>query len=140
MTNRVNEIRKMRGMSQSALAEGAGTSNVQISRIESGDRKLNEDFAERIARVLQVQPGDLMPIITDGSVPMPGEISQYELSVLMQSFAAFMEIHTDHDRAHCERLAMAAVKKFQIDRDAVSGSVADQASPKGKQPLDQSST
>ncbi len=112
--NRVAEFRTLRGMKQTDLADAAGQTPVQISRLEKGERRLNEENAVTLARALGVQPGDLMPIITDGSVPINNKLSSHELSVMAVSMAKFMEMHTDYDPETCERLGMAAVKMFQM--------------------------
>ena len=112
MTNRLAETLKLRGMSQTELSAKTGISTVQISRLATGKRKLSEENAVPIAMALGVQPGDLMPLITDGSVPMPGTFTSHQKSVMVAAMARFFEIHTDYDGNACERLAMAAVKFY----------------------------
>ena len=116
MKNRIAEIRARRGMKQADLAAAAGLTTVTISRLETGVRDLGQDQAVALARALGVQPGDLMPIITDGSVPLPSGISHYELSILVTVLSFFWHAHSDQDMPECERLAMAAVKMFQMAR------------------------
>lgn len=47
-------------MTQSELADLAGTSQAQIQRLETGERKLTIEWAERLARPLRTTARDLM--------------------------------------------------------------------------------
>lgn len=58
-------LRESRQLSQARLAELAGTSQPQIRRLESGQRKLTKEWAERLAPHLQVSARDLMFAETD---------------------------------------------------------------------------
>ncbi len=62
--NRIKQIRTRLGMSQAALAEKADTSAAQIQRLESGERRLTEEWMRRIAEALSVRPADLLAIAT----------------------------------------------------------------------------
>lgn len=112
MTNRLGEWRRLRGLSQVELSEATGVDKVTISRLETGQRSLNEKNTLPLALALKVQPGDLMPLITDGSVPLPSKLTSHQKNVLAAAMGRFMEIHTDYDRNACERLGMAAVKFY----------------------------
>lgn len=113
--NRLREIRRQRGLNQAKLADLAGMSPITVSRLETGERLLKEDTAIDLARALKCQPGDLMPLITDGSVPLETDLSRHQLSALYETLAFFMEIHAEADRPTAERLAMAAIKLFQMN-------------------------
>lgn len=67
--NRLREWREAAGLSQEELAELLGTSNVTISRYETGVRVLTIDHLHQIAPVLGCQPADLLPngdsVLTD---------------------------------------------------------------------------
>lgn len=52
--NRLRELREAAGLSRSALATAASTSQQQIARLESGERKLTTQWAERLAPHLGV--------------------------------------------------------------------------------------
>lgn len=58
--HKIRELREGLGLSQAALAERAGTSQPQIRRLESGERKLTKEWAVRLAPHLQTSPQDLM--------------------------------------------------------------------------------
>lgn len=62
MSNRIKELRDLLGLSQQRLAELANTTNQQIGRLESGSRKLSQDWMERLAPVLGVNPAELLPV------------------------------------------------------------------------------
>ncbi|MEZ2131880.1 MULTISPECIES: XRE family transcriptional regulator [unclassified Sinorhizobium] len=54
--SKLRELRERQGLSQQQLAELAGTSQPQIKRLETGDRKLTKEWAERLAPHLQASP------------------------------------------------------------------------------------
>lgn len=60
MKNRIAEIRESLGISKSALARAANTVPGQIRMLERGDRRLTVQWMERIAKALDVSPGDLI--------------------------------------------------------------------------------
>lgn len=49
-------------MSIADLAESAETSPPQIARLENGERKLTQEWLERLASALQCLPAELLPI------------------------------------------------------------------------------
>jgi phage repressor protein C with HTH and peptisase S24 domain len=58
--NMIKELREKISISQSALAELVGTSQPQIKRLESGERKLTKEWAEKIAPHLNITAESLM--------------------------------------------------------------------------------
>lgn len=52
-------MREQKGISQTRLAELLGTSKMQLSRLETGKRRLAGDWVVRIAKILEVHPGEL---------------------------------------------------------------------------------
>ena len=58
--NRVKERRKAAGITLEKLAELSGYSTSYLSRIESGQRQLNEESADAIASALGCAPAQLM--------------------------------------------------------------------------------
>lgn len=60
MENRIFELRKKHGLPLAQLAEKTGTTAQQIGRLEKGERKLTTDWMERLARVFDVLPEDLL--------------------------------------------------------------------------------
>ena len=60
MTNRIQHLRKQSGLSQQDLAERVGTTNQQISYLESGSRKLTQEWMLRLATGLGCGPADLI--------------------------------------------------------------------------------
>lgn len=60
MDNRILELRKRQGLTLAQLAEKTGTTAQQIGRLEKGERKLTTDWMERLAKVFDVLPEDLM--------------------------------------------------------------------------------
>ncbi|MBD3317669.1 MAG: helix-turn-helix domain-containing protein [Chitinivibrionales bacterium] len=62
---RIREIRKAKGLSQEDLAKEVSLERPSIVLIESGRQKLPIDRLYAIARVLEVQPQDLLPSLSD---------------------------------------------------------------------------
>lgn len=56
----IKDLREQKNMSQAELAELVGTSQPQIKRLESGERKLTKEWAERISPHLNVAPEVLL--------------------------------------------------------------------------------
>lgn len=77
VTNRIREIRetKFPKMNIAALASLAHTTQAQISRLETGERELTEDWMRRIAKALEVEPADLLETAT--FVNLEDEVEPY---------------------------------------------------------------
>lgn len=58
--NNIKKIRLARGITQSQLAEMAGTSNVTIQRLEAGTRQINDKWLTRISESLECSKIDLI--------------------------------------------------------------------------------
>ena len=65
MQNRIKELRKARGLTLQQLAEQVGSSNQQISQLETGRRRLNLDWLERLSSALDCQP---LELVDDGAM------------------------------------------------------------------------
>lgn len=63
----IREHREARDLTQDQLADAAGLNRAHISLIERGHRSVRLETIERLARALQVQPGDLLPRIRLGA-------------------------------------------------------------------------
>jgi transcriptional regulator with XRE-family HTH domain len=59
MPNRIRPLRLARKLTLEQVAERIGTSVQQLSRLEKGERRLNEDWMRLIATALGVGPADL---------------------------------------------------------------------------------
>ena len=58
--NHIRELRKGRGLSQNELARKIGTSNQQVSYLETGRRRLTDIWMLRLAEALECHPADLL--------------------------------------------------------------------------------
>ncbi|MEK7244720.1 MAG: helix-turn-helix transcriptional regulator [Pseudomonadota bacterium] len=58
--NHIKELRKGRGWSQNELARNIGTSNQQVSYLETGQRRLTDVWMLRLAAALGCHPADLL--------------------------------------------------------------------------------
>lgn len=56
----IKDLREKLGISQQQLADAAGTSQPQIKRLESGERKLTKEWAERLCGPLRVPAETLL--------------------------------------------------------------------------------
>jgi transcriptional regulator with XRE-family HTH domain len=59
--NRIRALRRQRGLTTVELAERADTSNQQIGRLERGERRLTQDWMDRLAEALDCAPWELLP-------------------------------------------------------------------------------
>lgn len=59
MENRIKELRKQKKLTQEKLAELIGTSKGMVSMLESGERRLNTDWIEKLCGVFSVRPSEL---------------------------------------------------------------------------------
>jgi len=64
--NRIAKLRELKGLSQAELARRVRqpATQSQIQRLESGERRLTEDWMRRIAPALDVEPPDLLETAT----------------------------------------------------------------------------
>lgn len=60
MVNRIREIREQRGLTVQQLAERLQCSYQQVIRLERGQRRLSQQWMERIATALSCRPGELI--------------------------------------------------------------------------------
>lgn len=58
--NRIAELRKAAGLSQSELAAAIGTTLNNLGKLERGARRLNQDWIEKIAKALSIAPHELL--------------------------------------------------------------------------------
>lgn len=78
MANRIAELREAKGLTQPDLAELVGTKATQLGKLERGERRLSDHWAQRIAPHLGVEPHELfMPEGLAGLrfVPVIGEVA-----------------------------------------------------------------
>lgn len=60
MTNRIKELRRLRGLTQDNLGKLVGTGRSQVVKLERGERRLTVEWMRRIARALECHPADLL--------------------------------------------------------------------------------
>lgn len=79
MVNRLREFRERKGLSRKALAELAGTGPTQVDKLEKGERRLSDHWAQRFAPHLEVEPYELFmnasELPTVRWVPVIGDVS-----------------------------------------------------------------
>lgn len=72
MTSNLEKARTAAGLTQEDLGRLAGTSQVQIGRLEAGKRKLTKEWAQRLAPFLNTTPTYLLQL--DDMVPIVGHV------------------------------------------------------------------
>jgi len=93
-SNNIAEIRKAAGLSQTDLAEAIGTTLNNLGKLERGDRRLNQDWINKIATALDVEPSMLIgpsrnaaPIKSDHVPTLPSEDGSIPLRHLDMSLS-----------------------------------------------------
>ncbi len=66
MTNRIKELRRLRGLTQDNLGKLVGTGRSQVVKLERGERRLTVEWMRRLARALECHPADLL--VTEPSI------------------------------------------------------------------------
>lgn len=74
MKNRIRELRKARGLTLEEVARRANTTNQQVHRLETGQRRLTADWMERLGQALGVRAADLLPEAEAPKVAVVGYI------------------------------------------------------------------
>lgn len=76
---RIKQIRKKKGLTQTQLGEKLNKSTMQVSYIETGERKASHQTLEQIAEILEVTVGDFVaPIVTTKKASITyGRVSPY---------------------------------------------------------------
>lgn len=82
MTNRIKELRRLRGLTQDGLGKRVGTGRSQIVKLERGERRLTVEWMRRLARALDCHPADLL-----ANEPAPDGNQQIESAQLQSSQA-----------------------------------------------------
>ena len=65
----LRRLRKERGLSQQRLGEALGITFQQVQKYERGTNRISASMLVKAARILSVQPGDLLP--RSDAAPLP---------------------------------------------------------------------
>lgn len=94
MANRLRELRERKQLTRAALASLAGTGATQVNKLESGERRLSDHWAQRLAPHLGVEPYELfMPASNLPSVrwvPVIGQVSCGNLEEAIENAEGFV--------------------------------------------------
>ncbi len=88
--NRLRELREQRGKSQQQVAEAIGTTQNQISRLESGERELTIGWMNKLGAALSIDPAEILQAPkrrrAEGfaSIPVIGHVQAGEWREAMQ--------------------------------------------------------
>lgn len=87
--NRIRELRKKAGLTQTQLGERVGLHQTQIGKIENNDRNLTIEWARRIAAALDTQVADIL-----GDDDNPMRLSEDEQLLIRQFRAAPLDMRS----------------------------------------------
>ena len=105
MASCIKALRKKLGLTGGQLAEMVGTSAQQISRLETGDRKLTIGWIQKLAPHLGISVGELL-IVGAGIPPEKGRfIDDAEALALLGLYESL---------PHEERIRMVAIQNAAI--------------------------
>lgn len=120
--NRIREIRQKRGLSVAELASRVGTSQPQLTRLETGQRRLTEDWLRRLAKALDVEPAELIASVTiaelsEEAVPYEPPETKAVTGALARRNLVFWRIESDS----LEQLEIrtGAIRLFDMNAAAV---------------------
>ena len=77
MRNRVRDIRLKKNMAQGDVAKAAGLTQSYLCLIEKGQRTLDLEIIERLAKALKCKPYELLPLEWQ-----PETVSEADLKIL----------------------------------------------------------
>lgn len=82
MTNRIRYFRQVAGLTREQLAGRMGISTSQVTKLERGERRLTQDWMQKIADALHVGVTDLLEVQSARltSVPLLGWVSAGDLA------------------------------------------------------------
>ena len=117
------KIRKSKGLSQNRLGQILGTSQTQIDRLETGQRKLTVEWAEKLAHVLEVS----VPAILGFEDAAPKLVESTKISIAVYDLGisagpgAFCEnddslpiMHYDFEKEFLRRITYAHPENLAI--------------------------
>lgn len=85
----LREWRKKKGLSQEQLANRLDTNKGQISKLERGDQRMNDDWIAGLANALDIEPGDLL---RDPEAPTLNDLLRSASPEQMQEIRAIAQI------------------------------------------------
>lgn len=128
MKNRIKEIRELRGISQEKLAELTGTSRSQIVKLERGERRLSQDWMERLAAPVGCAAADFIteiePALTGRKIEVKGYVQAglwAESNELAPDDWLAIDSHGAYD--HYRRVSGLQVRGDSMDRRFPPGTI-----------------
>lgn len=120
MHNRIREIRKKIGLTQEMLSEKIGVSRTQVTKWEIGLQSPNLHWVEKLAKVMNVTPAEL---ISDDTVQiMPAATASKYLNIMIEVWLACNAVATElrakdkiPKKQELTQLVVSAVKYFFDD-------------------------
>ena len=97
--NRLRELREGCGLSQQAVAAAAGISCAYYGALERGDKRINADTAEHLAKPLRCAVGELLGTSRGASVPLTVAVAAAESEARPPEF----DLPEPHERLQLPR-------------------------------------
>lgn len=94
--NRLRQLRESKGLSQEQVANQAGLHRTHVSLIERSQRSVRIGTLEKLARALGVEPGELVPPLTDDPAPSGSHPDAAELGALFPYIRRYQQLASDH--------------------------------------------
>ena len=63
LPNRLQELRKIKGLSQTQVAQAIGVSIALYHRIENGERTIQDDYIDKLAKVLEIESEEIKSLV-----------------------------------------------------------------------------
>jgi len=108
--NRLRALREACGLSQQAVAIGAGISGAYYGALERGDKRINADIAARLAAPLRCRPSELLEGGQGVSVPLVAAVAAADAATRPPAY----DLPEPHERIAVRGLADAG-KCFAAD-------------------------
>ncbi|MBV1885587.1 MAG: helix-turn-helix domain-containing protein [Parvibaculaceae bacterium] len=83
LNNRIRQVRKSRGLTQTQLATLVGSTAATISRLETTDMTLSTRWVERLGVALDILPGDLL--VTPSHVIHIPTLGEFDVMGILES-------------------------------------------------------
>lgn len=86
LPNRLQELRKSKGFSQTQVAQAIGVSIALYHRIENGERTIQDDYINELAKVLDVDSEEIESLMLADKIET--ETNKYSQGVVDNAFKA----------------------------------------------------
>ncbi|SRR5574344_43295 len=86
LPNRLQELRKIKGLSQTQVAQAIGVSIALYHRIENGERTIQDDYIDKLAKVLEIESEEIKSLVLADKIE--DETNKYSQGIVDNAFKA----------------------------------------------------